>query len=123
MKNKIRIQFCSIFFICLIFSIIGCDSSNIIEKDNLTENCYRCDTWFDANKLTIKVMYPPSTNFWKYSIEITPNNDFSAFIQKNYKGNISSGKILLISGKALLIKGLKVEKGKEIDVLDIAVCN
>lgn len=76
------------------------------------------DDWFSPTTVSVRITVPPHRDFSSTSIEVAGNGDSRIQTSTFVSGKVSSGTLLVISGNYLLVKGVELKTGAEIDALD-----
>jgi hypothetical protein len=76
------------------------------------------DQWFKGNKITLTTSDRAQRNSATWKLERNDEGDLMLECGERQGGTIENGTIIVVSGCAMLTRGLKLEKGYEIDGLD-----
>lgn len=82
------------------------------------EICASGSKWYDANIASFEMRYPGTKDSSRYKFEIASNKDMLLTTSFTVEGKKTEGRILLLSGMAMLTKGFELKKGYEIDYID-----
>lgn len=84
--------------------------------------CRTPTSWFDFNQFVLKVTSPDSKGYglWHGQWDVN-SNDMQIDSEMNYGNKPKIGKILMISGRVMAVKGEVGKPGFEMDALDSAV--
>lgn len=76
--------------------------------------------WRDANKITLKLLNKAERSTAEWELE-TGDDDLVLHLNQQMPGGKETGVIMVIAGCRMLVKGLKLKPGSEIDALDGSV--
>lgn len=76
------------------------------------------EQWFKGNKITLTASDRTQQNSATLKLETSDNGDLMLECEGRQGGAIENGTIIVVGGCAMLTRGLKMEKGYEIDALD-----
>jgi hypothetical protein len=79
------------------------------------------DDWFSPKRVTVTVSAPPAKDFSKVEMALTNAEDARIEISGVSDGKPYAGSLMVVSGTRLLAKGVPVQAGAEIDVVDAPV--
>jgi len=83
--------------------------------------CAAVSPWARANTASVRVQPENSPDFDLWDFKFGRENDLLLRIETHRDKQQTQGEILLVSGRAMLTKGISLDKGYEIDALDAPV--
>jgi hypothetical protein len=83
--------------------------------------CAADSPWARSHTATVRLQQQDSKDFALWQFTFGSDNDLLLKIQTHQGKEQTQGTILLVSGRAMLTKGLSLERGYEIDTLDAPV--
>lgn len=76
------------------------------------------ELWFKGNNIAVTTTDRAQRNSASWKLESNDNGDLMLECDERQGSAIEKGTIIVVSGRAMLARGLKLEKGYEIDALD-----
>lgn len=101
-----------------LFLAAGTATADCGESEDI---CAADSPWARSDTASVRVQQENSTDFALWEFMFGGNNDLRVTIQTKQGNEQTQGSILLVSGRAMLTKGLPLETGYEIDTLDAPV--
>ena len=86
------------------------NDQDTVQKENIT--------WEQFNKVSLESSDPQKSYQTKWKFELAENSDLKISVDERSGKESRLGTIMMISGRALLVNGLKLEENHELDFLD-----
>jgi hypothetical protein len=104
-------------------TLILLGATNIVLADcgASADICAGNSPWARATTATVRAQFEPSADFAAWEFTFSGDNDLLLIVDTHQGKESTQGSILLVSGRAMLTKGLSLEQGYEIDALDAPV--
>jgi hypothetical protein len=80
--------------------------------------CAEASPWYQATALVLRFSDQTTGESGRWSLAIQDPGNMQIDAQSRRAGKINAGKIMLVSGRVMLTRGLSLEKGLEVDVLN-----
>lgn len=114
-----NLSFQKAFFTVLTLSFFQfCTHNQVLACNTEKEICSATCEWAKVNIAKFEINDLKSKLISNYIFQVTNNNDFKIDFTSKYRGQEYSGSIMVISGTAMIAKGIEIDKGRWIDYLD-----
>lgn len=110
-RLHMRIEILTVVLILLPITSIACERED--------SECSSFTSWYDVNWLELAVEYSDEQGEARWIFEIHKDqNDIVIEKNEKYDGKHIEGKLIIVSGRMMLAKGLDLKEGYEIDAAD-----
>jgi hypothetical protein len=87
--------------------------------DDSREGVERVLQWREPSRVVLELRGGASGNASKWAADFGEQGDFDLLIGEDAEPDLEKGRILLISGQAMIVQGIDLEPGYEIDAIDM----